>query len=130
MASSLCQLSHICFVAYLRAAPTAVAQFARLVNAVTEDTGKYDDAVRCPAKAAALNRGAELVRTACWPATRSWPCWLVDGYSTLFAEIYDQSRGGRRRGSFPRWLRFGGSRCAGPSAHPLPEPAALRRDIL
>ncbi|HEY2285110.1 MAG TPA: pyridoxal-phosphate dependent enzyme, partial [Streptosporangiaceae bacterium] len=69
--------------------PTAVAAIAAEGAQVTEITGTYDDAVRLAAKAA-REPGAELVQDAGWPGYEEVPGWIVDGYSTLFAEIDEQ----------------------------------------
>src|SRR5882672_11131084 len=60
--------------------PTAIAAIAAEGAQVTEITGTYDDAVRLAAKAA-REPDAELVQV---------PGWIVDGYSTLFAEVDEQ----------------------------------------
>jgi diaminopropionate ammonia-lyase len=69
--------------------PTAVAAIAAEGAQVTEITGTYDDAVRLAAKAA-RERDAELVQDAGWPGYEEVPGWIVDGYSTLFAEVDEQ----------------------------------------
>jgi diaminopropionate ammonia-lyase len=65
--------------------PTAVAAIAAEGAQVTRITGSYDKAVRLAAEAA---RGpeAELVQDAGWPGYEQVPGWIVEGYSTLFAE--------------------------------------------
>jgi diaminopropionate ammonia-lyase len=69
--------------------PTAVAAIAAEGAQVTEITGSYDDAIRLAAKAA-REPGAELVQDAGWPGYEEVPGWIVDGYSTLFAEVDEQ----------------------------------------
>ena len=69
--------------------PTAVAAIAAEGAQVTEISGTYDDAVRLAAKAARVP-GAELVQDAGWPGYEEVPGWIVDGYSTLFAEVDEQ----------------------------------------
>jgi diaminopropionate ammonia-lyase len=69
--------------------PTAVAAIAAEGAQVTEITGTYDDAVRLAAKAA-REPDAELVQDAGWPGYEDVPGWIVDGYSTLFAEVDEQ----------------------------------------
>jgi len=69
--------------------PMAVAAIAAEGAQVTEITGTYDDAVRIAAKAA-REPGAELVQDAGWPGYEEVPGWIVDGYSTLFAEVDEQ----------------------------------------
>ena len=111
--------------------PTAIAAIAAEGAQVTEITGTYDDAVRLAAKAA-REPDAELVQDAGWPGYEEVPGWIVDGYSTLFAEVDEQLAAARDGwdgrpcpGRDP-----GGSRVAGPGCHhPLPEPAGLRSDI-
>ena len=69
--------------------PTAVAAIAAEGAQVTEITGTYDDAVRLAAKAA-REPNAELVQDAGWPGYEEVPGWIVEGYSTLFAEVDEQ----------------------------------------
>ena len=69
--------------------PTAIAAIAAEGAQVTEITGTYDDAVRLAAKAA-REPNAELVQDAGWPGYEEVPGWIVDGYSTLFAEVDEQ----------------------------------------
>ena len=69
--------------------PTAIAAIAAEGAQVTEITGTYDDAVRLAAKAA-RELDAELVQDAGWPGYEEVPGWIVDGYSTLFAEVDEQ----------------------------------------
>jgi len=69
--------------------PTAVAAIAAEGAQVTEITGTYDDAVRIAAKAA-RDPAAELVQDAGWPGYEEVPGRIVDGYSTLFAEVDEQ----------------------------------------
>ena len=38
----------------------------------------------------ASNAAAELVQDAGWPGYEEVPGWIVDGYSTLFAEVDEQ----------------------------------------
>ena len=66
--------------------PTAVAAIAAEGAQVTEIAGTYDEAVRLAAKAAGTP-GATLVQDAGWPGYEQVPTWIVEGYSTLFAEI-------------------------------------------
>ena len=69
--------------------PTAIAAIAAEGAQVTEITGTYDDAVRLAVKAA-REPDAELVQDAGWPGYEEVPGWIVDGYSTLFAEVDEQ----------------------------------------
>ncbi len=66
--------------------PTAVAAIAAEGAQVTEIAGTYDEAVRLAAEAAGTP-GATLVQDAGWPGYEQVPTWVVEGYSTLFAEI-------------------------------------------
>ena len=109
--------------------PTAVAAIAAEGARVTEITGSYDDAIRLAARAASEPE-SELVQDAGWPGYEQVPGWIVDGYSTLFAEVDEQlaeAEGGRPGiGGDP-----GGRRVAGSGRrHPLPEPGGLRCDVL
>ena len=72
--------------------PTAVAAIAAEGARVTEITGTYDQAVRLAAEAA-RGPSAELVQDAGWPGYEQVPGWIVEGYSTLFAEIDAQLAG-------------------------------------
>ena len=72
--------------------PTAVAAIAAEGARVTEITGTYDEAVRLAAEAA-RGPSAELVQDAGWPGYEQVPGWIVEGYSTLFAEIDAQLAG-------------------------------------
>jgi diaminopropionate ammonia-lyase len=69
--------------------PAAIAAIAAEGAQVTEITGTYDDAVRLAANAA-REPDAELVQDAGWPGYEEVPGWIVDGYSTLFAEVDEQ----------------------------------------
>jgi len=66
-----------------------VAAIAAEGAQVTRITGSYDEAVRLAVEAA---RGpqAELVQDAGWPGYEQVPGWIVEGYSTLFAETDTQ----------------------------------------
>jgi diaminopropionate ammonia-lyase len=66
--------------------PVAVAAIAAEGAQVTEVTGTYDEAVRRAAEAAG-KPGAVLVQDTGWPGYEQVPGWIVEGYSTLFAEI-------------------------------------------
>jgi diaminopropionate ammonia-lyase len=50
----------------------------------------YDEAVRRAAEWADGREDAELVQDTSWPGYEQTPQWIVDGYSTLFAEIDTQ----------------------------------------
>jgi len=87
MARLLGQRSHVFVPTGVH--PTAVAAIAAEGAQVTEITGTYDDAVRIAVKAA-REPDAELVQDAGWPGYEEVPGWIVDGYSTLFAEVDEQ----------------------------------------
>ena len=77
--------------------PTAVAAIAAEGAQVTEVAGRYDEAVRL-ATAAAAGPEAELVQDAGWPGYEQVPGWIVEGYSTLFAEVDAQLAQARAAG--------------------------------
>ena len=59
---------------------------------VVETGGVYDDAVR-DAAASTEGRPADLlVQDSAWPGYEQVPGWIVQGYSTLFAEVDEQCR--------------------------------------
>ncbi len=66
--------------------PAAVAAIAAEGAQVTEIAGTYDEAVQLAA-AAAGKPGTTLVQDAGWPGYEQIPGWIVEGYSTLFAEV-------------------------------------------
>ena len=66
--------------------PRSTVQAIRGEGADVVETGRvYDDAVRLAAASGDL-----LVQDTAWPGYEDVPAWIVDGYSTLFAEIDDQ----------------------------------------
>lgn len=69
--------------------PQAVAAIAAEEATVTEVPGPYDEAVRLAAEAAA-GPDAVLVQDTAWPGYEQVPGWIVEGYSTLCAEIDEQ----------------------------------------
>ncbi|MBI4941921.1 MAG: diaminopropionate ammonia-lyase [Actinobacteria bacterium] len=70
------------------AAVQAIADEGATVTAVA---GSYDDAVAEAARYAAADPdGAVLVQDTAWEGYEDVPRWIVDGYSTLFAEVDDQ----------------------------------------
>ncbi|MFF9126310.1 diaminopropionate ammonia-lyase [Streptomyces sp. NPDC014889] len=69
--------------------PRAVAAIAAEKAEVTEVPGSYDEAVRRAAEAAAAP-DAVLVQDTAWPGYERIPGWIVEGYSTLCAEIDEQ----------------------------------------
>lgn len=64
----------------------AVAAIAAEGARVTKVVGTYDDAVRRAAEAA-REPSTVLVQDTAWPGYEQVPGWIVEGYSTLFAEI-------------------------------------------
>ncbi|MFF3767356.1 diaminopropionate ammonia-lyase [Streptomyces sp. NPDC001922] len=69
--------------------PQASAAIAAEQAEVTLVAGSYDMAVRRAAEAAAAP-GAVLVQDTAWPGYERIPGWIVEGYSTLCAEIDEQ----------------------------------------
>lgn len=69
--------------------PRAVAAIVAERARVTEVPGPYDEAVRLAAGAAAVP-DAVLVQDTAWPGYERIPGWIVEGYSTLCAEIDEQ----------------------------------------
>jgi diaminopropionate ammonia-lyase len=70
--------------------PAAVAAIKEEGAAVTEVPASYDEAVRAAAAAASADPAALLVQDTAWPGYEQVPQWIVEGYSTLFAEIDEQ----------------------------------------
>jgi diaminopropionate ammonia-lyase len=54
---------------------------------VTQIDGTYDDAVDTARRWAGDHPGAALVQDTAWPDYERVPAWIVEGYSTLFAEL-------------------------------------------
>jgi diaminopropionate ammonia-lyase len=71
-----------------RAAAAVAAEGAT----VTVVAGSYDQAVRHAALAAEAAASAVLVQDTGWPGYERVPRWIVEGYSTLFAETDRQLR--------------------------------------
>jgi diaminopropionate ammonia-lyase len=69
--------------------PQAVAAIVAEQAEVTEVAGSYDEAVRVAAEAAAAP-DAILVQDTAWAGYEQIPGWIVEGYSTLCAEIDEQ----------------------------------------
>lgn len=69
--------------------PRSVAAIAAEQATVTEVAGAYDEAVRLAAEAAA-GPGAVLVQDTAFADYEQIPGWIVEGYSTLCAEIDEQ----------------------------------------
>ncbi|MEU6658792.1 pyridoxal-phosphate dependent enzyme [Streptomyces sp. NPDC046821] len=73
--------------------PQAVAAIAAEQAQVTEVAGTYDEAVRLAADAAD-SPDTVLVQDTAWPGYERIPGWIVEGYSTLCAEIDEQLTAG------------------------------------
>ncbi|MBC6468756.1 diaminopropionate ammonia-lyase [Actinomadura alba] len=71
--------------------PAAVADITAEGAEVARVPGSYDEAVRQARRAADGPSGLLLQDTA-WPGYEEIPGWIVEGYSTLFAEIDEQLR--------------------------------------
>ncbi|MGW2340103.1 pyridoxal-phosphate dependent enzyme [Streptomyces sp. NPDC001661] len=69
--------------------PGAVAAVAAEGAEVTEVPGTYDEAVHRAAEAAEAPGGV-LVQDTAWPGYERIPAWIVEGYSTLCAEVDEQ----------------------------------------
>ncbi|WP_367048596.1 diaminopropionate ammonia-lyase [Streptomyces sp. Je 1-332] len=69
--------------------PQAVAAIGAEKAKVTAVMGPYDEAVRLAAEAAAAP-DAVLVQDTAWAGYEQIPGWIVEGYSTLCAEIDEQ----------------------------------------
>jgi diaminopropionate ammonia-lyase len=54
---------------------------------VTQIDGTYDEAVATARQWAGSHPGAALVQDTAWPGYEQVPSWIVEGYSTLFAEL-------------------------------------------
>jgi diaminopropionate ammonia-lyase len=54
---------------------------------VTQIDGTYDEAVAAARQWAESHPGAALVQDTAWPGYEQVPRWIVEGYSTLFAEL-------------------------------------------
>lgn len=72
--------------------PGAVAAIAAEGAQVTEVRGTYDEAVRRAAEVAAAP-DAVLIQDTAWPGYERIPGWIVEGYSTLCAEVDEQLAG-------------------------------------
>lgn len=69
--------------------PRAVADIAAEQAEVVQVEGSYDEAVRRAAEAA-VALDTVLVQDTAWPGYEQIPGWIVEGYSTLCAEIDEQ----------------------------------------
>ncbi|KAI9732858.1 MAG: hypothetical protein M1834_003797 [Cirrosporium novae-zelandiae] len=68
------------------AAKTRIASEGPHVTVVVAD-GDYDEAVRWAVKEKSATKNPILVQDVAWEGYEDIPRWIVDGYSTLFAEI-------------------------------------------
>lgn len=59
---------------------------------VTVISGTYDDAVRAITRDAATN-GWQIISDTSWEGYEDIPCWVMQGYTTLMAEIQEQLAG-------------------------------------
>ncbi|MFI6470086.1 diaminopropionate ammonia-lyase [Streptomyces sp. NPDC050516] len=69
--------------------PQAASAIAAERAQVTRVAGPYDEAVRLAAEASAA-ADSVLVQDTAWPGYERIPGWIVEGYSTLCAEIDEQ----------------------------------------
>ena len=67
--------------------PATRAAIASENAEVTQIDGSYDEAVAHARQWAGSHPGAALVQDTAWPGYEQVPTWIVEGYSTLFAEI-------------------------------------------
>lgn len=67
--------------------PATRAAIASENAEVTQVDGSYDEAVATARQWARDHRGAALVQDTAWPGYEQVPTWIVQGYSTLFAEL-------------------------------------------
>src|SRR5262249_60079949 len=54
---------------------------------VVQVAGDYDDAVAAARQWAEGLPGSALIQDTAWPGYEQVPAWIVEGYSTLFAEL-------------------------------------------
>jgi len=74
-----------------RAVPQSVVDRVIAEGAdVTVLDADYDDAVDASRRWAAEHPGSVVVQDTSWPGYEDVPQWIVDGYSTIFAELDDQ----------------------------------------
>jgi diaminopropionate ammonia-lyase len=67
--------------------PATRAAIASENAEVTQINGTYDDAVASARQWALGHPGAALIQDTAWPDYEQVPTWIVEGYSTLFAEL-------------------------------------------
>jgi diaminopropionate ammonia-lyase len=73
--------------------PATRAAIASEGAEVTQVDGSYDEAVATARQWAGDHPGAALVQDTAWPGYEQVPGWIVEGYSTLFAELDTQLAG-------------------------------------
>lgn len=71
-------------------APGPAAAIAAEGAEVVRVDGSYDEAVATAAREAEANDDVVLVQDTAWPGYERVPGWIVEGYSTLAAEVDDQ----------------------------------------
>ncbi len=71
-------------------APGPAAAIAAEGAEVVRVDGSYDEAVETAAREADANDDVVLVQDTAWPGYERVPGWIVEGYSTLVAEVDDQ----------------------------------------
>jgi diaminopropionate ammonia-lyase len=67
--------------------PATRAAIASEGAEVIQVPGSYDEAVAAAGQWAMAHPGAALVQDTAWPGYEQVPAWIVEGYSTLFAEL-------------------------------------------
>lgn len=70
--------------------PATRAAIASEGAEVIQVPGSYDEAVVTAGQWATAHPGAALVQDTAWPGYEQVPAWIVEGYSTLFAELDTQ----------------------------------------
>ena len=70
--------------------PATRAAIASEDAEVIQIDGTYDEAVAAAWQWARDHPGAALVQDTAWPGYEQVPAWIVEGYSTLFAELDSQ----------------------------------------
>jgi diaminopropionate ammonia-lyase len=70
--------------------PATRAAIASEGAEVIQVPGSYDEAVATAGRWAADHPGAALIQDTAWPGYERVPAWIVEGYSTLFAELDTQ----------------------------------------
>ena len=73
--------------------PATRAAIASEGAEVVQVTGSYDETVAAARQWSQDHPGAALVQDTAWPGYEQVPGWIVEGYSTLFAELDTQLAG-------------------------------------